>query len=170
MKFLKGFIIAVFFGIALLLLVGVFVPAIDQQVEVRVEKPMMSVFAGMLNAQDLPEWVVDLESVERTGGFLAMPGSTFTLHFKGKETESVYTLEILEVVPMESVRFRMYNDLVDMEANIKLEADGGATDVNAFFRIKGQGLTERSLLPLLKSVIADEIALNFQNFKELQEQ
>ena len=169
MKFLKAFLVAVLLGVAALLLIGVFVPEIDHQVEVRVEKPVVTVFAGMLNTQALTEWMVDLESVERTSGFLAMPGSTFTLNFKSKETEGIYTLEILEVMPMESVRFRMYNEMIDIEANIKFKGDGLATEIDAFFQMKGQSLTERSILPLLKTVIEEEIEHNLQNFKELQE-
>lgn len=170
MKFLKAFFVVVLLVISALLIIGVFVPEIDEQVNVTVEQPIISVYAGMLNTQGFPKWMEDLERVERTSGFLAMPGSTFTLYFKNKETAGTYTLEILEVVPMKSVRCRMYNEMIEMEANINFESNGPTTDIDAFFQIKGQTLVERAMLPLMKTVLEEELKQHFLNFKKLQEE
>lgn len=171
MKFFKAVLVVLLLIVGGLLLLGVFVPEMDEQIEVRVEKPIVTVYASMLNTGTLTDWMVDLESVERTSGFLAMPGSTFTLGFKSKEVSGVYQMEVIQVVPMESFRVRIYNEMIDLDANIRFEADGlTATNVTAYFQIKGKGLLERSMLPLMKGVIADELAQNLQNFKQYQEQ
>jgi uncharacterized membrane protein len=169
MKFLKAFFVVVLLLVAGLLLVGVFVPEIDDEIELQVNAPIITVFAGMMNTADLPNWVDDLESVEQTGGLLAMPGSTFKLHFKSKEMEEVYNMEILEMKPMKSVRFRLYNDKMDIEMSMGFEADALATDLHVFVQIKGDDLLTRAMLPLMKGVIMEALAQDFENFKQLQE-
>lgn len=169
MKFLKAFIVVVLLLLAGLLLLGVFVPEIDDEVELQVNKPIVTVFASMMNTNDLTEWIDDLESVEQTGGILAMPGSTFNLNFRSNETTQVYKMEILEMQPMKSVRFRLYNEMMDVEMSINFETDGLATDLRVFTQIKGEGLVVRAMLPLMKSVIMEEIEQDFENFKQLQE-
>ena len=169
MKFLKAFIVVALILIAGLLLMGVFIPEIDDEIELQVNRPIITVFAGMMNTADMTVWVDDLESVEQTGGLLAMPGSTFKLHFKSKETEEVYNMEILEMKPMKSVRFRLYNEMMDVEISVNFEADGLATDLDIFVQIKGESLLTRSMLPLMKSVIMEEVTQDFENFKQYQE-
>ena len=169
MKFFKAFLIVVLLGLASLLIIGVFVPEIDDEFELQVNEPIVTVFAGMMTTNDFPNWVDDLESVERTGGILAMPGSTFQLKFKSHETEQVYTMEILEVKPMKSVRVRLYNDMLDVKMSINMQADALATDMTVFVQIQGEGLISRSMLPLMKSVIMDEIIQDFEAFKQYQE-
>jgi uncharacterized membrane protein len=170
MKFLKAIVVVVLLGIAALIMIGVFVPEVDEEVEIHVNQPIVTVFAGMMNTQGLPKWVDGLETVERTGGFLAMPGSTFKLKFEDAETSETYELEILEVQPMKSVKFELASEMMEIDGTINFEADGRSTDVSAYMQMRGKGLLERSVLPLMKSVIADEIEQDFQNFKELQEQ
>lgn len=170
MKFLKALVVVVLLGIAALIMIGVFVPEVDEDVEIHVNQPIVTVFAGMMNTQGLPKWVDGLETVERTGGFLAMPGSTFKLKFEDAETSETYELEILEVQPMRSVKFELASELMEIDGTINFQADGTGTDVSVYLQMCGTGLLERSILPLMKSVIADEIEQNFKNFKELQEQ
>ncbi len=170
MKFLKAVLVVILLGLASLILIGVFVPEIDDEVELQINEPIVTVFAAMMTTNAMPEWVDDLQSVERTGGILAMPGSTFDLHFKGVETEVIYKMEVLEMVPMKSVRVHIYNDMLDVEMSINFEADALATDMTVFTQVKGQGLLTRSMLPLMKGVVMDEIEQNFENFKQLQEE
>ena len=144
-------------------------PEIDDQMDMQVNRPIITVFAGMMNTADLTEWVEGLESVEQTGGLLAMPGSTFKLHFKSSEMEEVYDMEILDMKPMKSVRFRLYNDKLDIEFSISFEANALATDVHIFIQMKGEDLLTRSMLPLMKSVIMEQIYQDFERFKLYQE-
>lgn len=170
MKFLKAFLVVVLILLAGLTLMGVFIPEIDDEMEVQVNEPIITVFAGMMNTNDLTEWVDDLESVNETGGILAMPGSTFELTFKSHETTQVYNMEILEMKPMKSVRFRLFNDKLDIETGVNFKADGiTATDLEIFVQIKGEDFLTRAMVPLMKSVIMEAIEQDFQNFKQLQE-
>jgi len=169
MKFLKAFLAVVLILIAGLFFIGVFVPEIDDEIELQVDKPIVTVFAAMMNTNGLVEWVDNLESVNRTGGILAMPGSTFDLNFKSHETDDVYTMEILEMIPMKSVRLRLYNEMMDVEMNVNFEAEGPKTDLGVLVQIRGEGIVTRAMLPLMKSVIMEEIEKDFQNFKQLQE-
>lgn len=169
MKFFKALIIVVLLGLASLVLIGVFVPEIDDEFELQINKPIVTVFAGMMNTADYTQWINNLESIERTGGILAMPGSTFDLKFKSHETEQVYKMEILEVTPMNTVRVRLYNDVLDVKLGVRMEADALATDMVVFVQIQGEGLLSRAMLPLMKSVIMDEIVEDFESFKQLQE-
>lgn len=169
MKFLKAFLVVILLGIALLLMIGVFVPEVDEEVELKVESPIVNVFASMVNMQRLPDWVDGLQTVERTGGFLAMPGSKFALTFEDAETSNVYELEITEIEPMKSVRFEIEGAMMTIDGTVNFEEDGLSTDIHAYFQMNGTGLLERSVLPLMKSVIAEEIQQDFENFKQLQE-
>jgi hypothetical protein len=170
MKFLKAILVVALVGIASLLLIGVFVPEIDDEIELQVNEPVIHVFAGMLNTAEFVNWVQDLESIERTGGILAMPGSTFDMRFKSAETSQDYKLEILELSPMSSVKVRMYNDVLDIRMTVNFEADALATDLLVYVQIKGNGLVARSMIPLMKSVIMDEIRHDLESFKRLQEE
>lgn len=170
MKFLKAFVAVLLLIIATLFLIGFFVPEVDGELETRIERPVIQVFAGMMSVQNAPDWVVGLERIERTSGFLAMPGSTFTLYYTGTETEVTYTLEIIEVIPMESVKFKLYNEMLEFEITIRFEADGLATIVRSYVQMKGKDQLSRSFLPLLKSSIMEVGKDNFEAFKQLQEQ
>lgn len=170
MKFFKAlFIVALLFA-AVLLMIGVFVPEIDEEINLTIEAPIVTVYAGLMNTDDLTEWVEGLEKIERTGGILAMPGSTFDLYFKSTETEVKYELEIIELVPLKSMKYKLYNDMMEIEVSTHFEINGLSTDMEIFVQAKGKGLLVRSFLPLMKSVVMDEIRENFMAFKRLQEQ
>ena len=169
MKFFKAFLVILLLCAGVLLFLGVFVPEIDEEFEFKVEAPIVSVYAGIMNTDDLKVWVNGLVEVERTGGVLAMPGSTFDLHFEGKETDVVYQLEILEMVPLQSLKYRVYSDILDIEVSNHFEVDGLTTDMDIFVQVKGKGLLVKSFLPLMRSVIMDEFHQNFKGFKQLQE-
>ena len=169
MKFLKGFAVAVLLLVSALLLIGVFVPEVDDEFETEINRPIIQVYAAMMNMQKAPEWVVGLDSIERTGGFLAMPGSTFKLYYSGSETNVVYNLEVIEMNPMESVQFKLYNEMFEFDVNVKFKANGLNTVLDTYVQIKGQSLLTRSFLPLMKSAVMDVGKDNFQSFKEHQE-
>ncbi len=170
MKFIKALLVVILLIVAVLLVIGVFIPEVDEQFETRVNRPIVTVYAGLLNPNDLPNWVKDLDEVKQTGGILVMPGSTFDLYFRSKETDALYKLQILEMKPLQSVKLKMYNDKMEMEVSIKFEADGLATNITTYVQAKGSDIVGRSFLPLLKSVLMDEAKENLNSFKRLQEQ
>lgn len=169
MKFLKAFLVVLLLLVSVLLLIGVFVPEVDDQFETRIDRPVIQVYAAMANLQRAPEWVVGLDSVVQTGGFLAMPGSTFKLYYSGKETNTIYDMEVLEMVPLESVKFKLTNDEFEFEVTVSYERDGLSTNLDVYVQMRGKDLLSRSFLPLLKSAVMDIGKENFESLKELQE-
>ena len=169
MKFIKAFIVVVLLGISGLLLIGVFVPEVDDQFEITVDRPVMQVYAAMMNMNQAPQWVVGLDSVQQTSGFLAMPGSEFKLYYSGTETNEEYNMEVLEMVPLQSVKFKLYNEMFDFTISVKFKGDGSSTVLDTYVQLKGQTLLTRSFVPLLKSSIMDVGKDNFRSFKQLQE-
>lgn len=170
MKFVKNVVIVLLVGLSALVLIGVFVPEVDDQTEIKIDRPVVQVYAGMADLKRAPEWVVGLDSVQQTSGFLAMPGSTFKLYYSGLETEAIYNLEVLEMVPLKSVKFKLHNEMFEFNISIKFESEGKATDMHAYVQMKGKGLVSRSLLPLMKSSIMDVGDDNFESLKQLLEQ
>lgn len=170
MKFIKTLLVVLLLMASALLLIGVFVPEVDDEFDVKVEQPVMSVFANLMDVQSAPEWVGGLDHVERVSGFLAMPGSEFKLFYSGTETETVYMLEVLEVIPLETVRFRLYNDMLEVVVSVKFREEGLATIMETYVQIKGRDLLSRAFVPLMKNTIVDVGKENFETFKQLQEQ
>ena len=170
MKFLKAFLVVLLLLVAVLLLIGVFVPEVDDQFETRIDRPVIQVYAAMANLQRAPEWVVGLDSVVQTAGFLAMPGSTFKLYYSGKETNTIYDMEVLEMMPLESVKFKLTNNEFEFDVTINFERDGMSTNLDVYVQMKGKDLLSRSFLPLMKSAVMDVGKENFEALKELQEQ
>lgn len=170
MKFLKSLLIVLLLMVCGLVLIGVFVPEVDDQFETHVDRPIIQVFAGFLDVQSSPKWVGGLERVERQSGFLAMPGSEFKLFYNGTETEVVYTLEVMEVIPMESVRFRLYNEMLEFDVSVKFKADGLSTDLDTYVQIKGSDFMARAFVPLMKGTIMDVGKDNLNSFKQYQEE
>jgi len=170
MKFFKAILVVVLLIISALLLIGVFVPEVDDEFEIKIDRPVMQVYAAMANLEKAPEWVVGLDSVEQTGGFLAMPGSAFKLYYSGNETSVIYNMEVLEMAPLQSVKFKLYNEMFEFDISVKFEMDGMSTVLNTYVQMKGNGLIERSLLPLMKSSIMEVGKDNFEALKQLQEQ
>lgn len=170
MKFVKASLVVLLIIVSTLLLLGVFVPEVDDQFETRIDRPLMQVYASVLNLSLAPEWVVGLDSVEQTSGFLAMPGSTFKLYYSGTETNGVYDLEVTEMVPLQSVRFALQNDMFLFDVSIRFRADGLSTILDTYCQIKGKSLITRSFLPLLKSSIVDVGKENFETLKQLEEE
>jgi uncharacterized protein YndB with AHSA1/START domain len=170
MKFLKAFLVVLLLIVSVLLLIGVFVPEVDDQFETRIDRPVIQVYAAMANLQRAPEWIVGLDSVVQTGGFLAMPGSTFKLYYSGKETNTVYDMEVLEMMPLESVKFKLTNDEFEFNVAVNYERDGLSTNLDVYVQMKGKDLLSRCFLPLMKSAIMDVCKENFEALKKLQEQ
>lgn len=170
MKLLKATLVAVLLIVSTLLLTGVFIPELDDEFEFKIDRSVMLVYAGMANLQQAPLWVEGLDSVEQTDGFLSMPGSSFKLYYSGKETSVVYNMEVLEMVPLKSVKFKLYNDMFEFTVSIIFEADGSGTILNTYVQMKGKGIIPRSFLPLLKSSIVEVGKDNFNGLKQLQEQ
>jgi len=169
MKFIKAVLVVVFLVVAVLLLIGVFVPEVDDQFETRIDQTIVGVYAGMLNTQDLPQWNKGMVEVKQTSGILAMPGSTFEVYYQNEETDNVYIAEVLELVPLESIKVMMFNDMMEMNLSIQYETDGLSTLLTTYVQIKGKGIVARSFLPLVKSVLMEEVKQNFASFKQLQE-
>ena len=170
MKIVKATLVVLLLIISVLLLIGVFVPEVDDEFEIKINRPVIQVYAAMANMQQAPEWVVGLDSVEQTGGFLAMPGSTFKLYYSGTETNVIYNMEVLEMAPLQSVKFKLHNDMFEFVVSVKFEADGMATILSTYVQMKGKGLIPRSFLPLLKSSITEVGKDNFEALKQLEEQ
>ncbi len=169
MKFLKAFLVVLLLIVSVLLLIGVFVPEVDDQFEIKIDRPVIQVYAAMANLQRAPEWVVGLDSVVQVSGFLAMPGSTFKLYYSGKEISTVYEMEVTEMVPLESVKFKLTNDEFEFDVSVNYERDGLSTDLDVYVQMKGKGLLSRSFLPLMKTAIMDVGKENFEALKKLQE-
>jgi hypothetical protein len=169
MKFFKAFFAVVLAIAAILTVITVFVPEVDDRSETIIEKPLMTVFAGMLNTTIMTEWVNGLDSIEHSDGSLAMPGSQFKLHYKGNETHTVQTLEILEMAPLRSIKFKLYDETVEMVVSMDFESVDEGTKIESYVQMKGQGFVSRAFLPLLKSVIVEEGRKNMAAFKQLQE-
>lgn len=169
MKFLKAFLVVVLIIVSALLLIGVFVPEVDDQFETEIDKPVMQVYASMLNMSRATEWVIGLDRVAQTSGFLAMPGSEFQLYYSGAETKVVYTLEVLELVPLQSVKFKLYNEMFEFNVSVQFKPDGLKTVLDTYVQVKGKGLLTRSFLPLIKSPIMEVGKDNFEAFKQLEE-
>jgi uncharacterized membrane protein len=169
MKFFKAVLVVLLLLVSALVLVGVFVPEVDDEFETEINRPVIQVYAAMMNLQKAPEWVIGLDSVERTTGFLAMPGSTFKLYYSGSETNVVYNMEVIEMVPLKSVKFKLYNDMFEFDVTVNFEAQMLSTKMNTYVQMKGNGLLERSLLLLMKSSITQAGKDNFEALKELQE-
>jgi uncharacterized protein YndB with AHSA1/START domain len=169
MKFFKAITVVILLSVGVLLMIGVFVPEIDEEITTDINAPIVKVYAGIMNTDAMTTWVDDLVEVERTSGVLAMPGSKFKLHFKSKETEQTYDMEVLEIVPLQSLKLRIENDMVDVVVSMHFAADGLTTKLDTYVQIKGKGLLLKSFLPLMKSVVTEEIAQDFENFKILQE-
>ncbi|MFM1877079.1 MAG: hypothetical protein RL266_2816 [Bacteroidota bacterium] len=170
MKFVKASLVVLLIIVSVLLLLGVFVPEVDDQFETRIDRPLIQVYASVMNLSRAPEWVVGLDSVAQTSGFLAMPGSTFRLYYSGTETKEIYDLEVVEMVPLQSVRFSMQNDMFLFDVSIRFESDGLATVLHTYCQIKGKSLMTRSFLPLLKSSIMEVGKENFEALKKLEEE
>lgn len=169
MKFFKAFLIVLLLIVAVLTMISVFVPEVDDRLETTIDRPLMTVYAGMLNTGSMSDWVNGLESIEREEGFLAMPGSEFKLHYTGSETHTVQTLEVIEIVPLRSVKFKLYDETIEMVISMNFESLDGGTKIETYVQMKGKGFVSRAFLPLLKSVIVEEGRKNLNNFKKLQE-
>lgn len=170
MKFLKASIVVVLLSVAVLLFIGVFVPVVDDEFEVTIHRPVMQVYATMANMQQAPQWVVGLDSVKQTNGFLALPGSVFTLYYSGNDINNTYQMEIVKMVPLQSVKFKLHNSILEFDVSIKFTSEGNGTKLNTYIQMRGKGLLARSFLPLLKSSISQVAKDNFQELKKLQEQ
>jgi uncharacterized membrane protein len=169
MKIFKATLVVILLIVSTLFLIGVFVPEVDDEFEVKINQPVMQVYAGISNVQQAPLWVAGLDSVAQTGGFLAMPGSSFKLYYSGRETSVVYDMEVLEMVPLKSVKFKLYNDMFEFIVSVDFEANGEGTILKVYSQMKGKGLIPRSFLTILKSSIIEVGKTNFEGLKQFQE-
>ena len=76
----------------------------------------------------------------------------------------------IKMAPLQSVKFKLYNEMFEFDISVKFEMDGMSTVLNTYVQMKGNGLIERSLLPLMKSSIMEVGKDNFEALKQLQEQ
>jgi hypothetical protein len=170
MRFVKAMLVVLLVLTSSLLLIGVFMPEVDFTVKTTVERPSVAIFASVIDPSTLPQWIEELESVERESGILSFPGSTFQLTMKEKETVTTYLMEVVEIMPVDKLKVRLTNDNAQVDATMKLLANGADTDVELYVQIKGSDLLSRAFIALMQSSIKDQTQNKLDALKRLQEQ
>jgi uncharacterized protein YndB with AHSA1/START domain len=150
---------------------GLLTPSITHSFSVSVDRPVITVFATLADARQMPKWVRSLEKVEPIGRplFPGMPTSSYDLHYSKALLGTTYRLDILSVEPLSSISTRLHNRESSLTADVSLHGEAGSTRLEVTMTAQGGSPITRMFLPLAKWKVVSESEENFHRFKQVLE-
>jgi len=164
-------------GLVLLLLLGglatcgLLTPTISHSLEVTVNRPVIPVFTKLVAVNDAPQWIRGLERAEPIG-FNPIPGlpvGSYNLFYSKGISSRTFRMDIKEVDPLEKVKVRMSNGMMELECTAIFTPQGDRTLLSLETICKGRGTLSKMVLPYFKWRLASETEENIARFKEILE-
>lgn len=165
-------------GLVLLLLLGglagygLLTPTIEHSFEVTVDRSVIPVFTRLVAVNDMPKWVRSLERVEPIG-FNPIPGlpmGSYDLFYSKGLSSRQFRMDVLEVDPINTVKVRMGNDMMELECTATFTPQGDRTLMSLHSLTRGKVLLTRMALPFFIWRLRKETEENIANFKRLVEE
>lgn len=164
-------------GLVLLLLLGclatygLLTPSITHSFEATVNRPVIPVFTKMVSVNDMPQWIWGLERAEPSG-FNPIPGlpvGSYNLFYSTGIASKTFRMDIMEVNPLQKVKIRLGNDVMEMECTAVFTPQGDKTFLSLEVITKGKGIFSRMAVPFFRWRLAAETEENIARFKEILE-
>lgn len=157
--------------IAGIVVYGLLTPTITHTFTVMIDRPVMSVFATLVDVRQMPKWVRSLERVEPVGRplFPGMPSASYDLYYSRALLEPSYRLDIVNMDPPIAASARLNNQSASFEGDVQLHPEGKSTRLEITMTAKGVSFIPRVLLPFARWRLASEGEENFHRFKEVME-
>ncbi|MDJ0657033.1 MAG: SRPBCC family protein [Xanthomonadales bacterium] len=152
-------------------LVGVFKPRVDYQIEVHVSADRPTVFAVYNNPERMGDWVEGFLGMENLSGQPNEVGSRWRLSF---EHDRGGVMEVEEKVIAfrqdELFAFTADSDFATMDSRTRFEDAGNGTVIRVDAELEGKGLIWRSMAVLSASMIRDRTERDLLRLKKLIEE
>lgn len=168
---------AIIGGLVLLVLLGglatygLLTPTISHTFEVTVDRPVIPVFSKLVSVNDMPQWVRGLERTEPVG-FNPIPGlpvGTYNLFYTQGISSRHFRMDILTVNPLQKVKVRLSNDIMELECTGIFTPQGDRTHMTLETVTRGKGLLAKMALPYFKWRLVAETEENMARLQEILE-
>lgn len=165
MRFVKIILGIVLLAGVALLLIGVFVPEIQYEVKVKIDRPRQEVFEVFNSRDAMPHWIEGFKSMELVRGEQGKNGATYRMTVMDRGREHTVTQNVVKQIEAELCEYLVSDDHMTNKVIINFtDADGG-TEVQVSKYYKGRDLLTRSFLPLLQGSLRDVDVRQFGQLK-----
>jgi hypothetical protein len=168
-KFLKIFVIIIFFLLAGFFLMGILVPEVKYEAQVTVNRPLHETFLLFNDPRQITEWIPEVKKMEIVDAKAGMVGTKIKmlLENKGKKMEMTETITAWE----ENHRTAFQFDAMGMLKinDITFTGDSASTTIHASYFCQGSNPFYRSLFSFFKSKFMEIDYKYLQQFKTFAE-
>jgi len=139
------------------------------KVSIVINQPIDVVVKALMNSENFPYWMTDLEKFEVINGKPGEVGSTGRLHYSQKGRSYVMEDKLIYSEPGGKYVSRVTGDTLVAQVETLLHASGNVTEMNIIWSGKGKIFILKLLLPLLRGKMIRQSKAELETFKILVE-
>ncbi len=166
LKYSLGFLA---FLALLFLLIGFIIPTFSYETSVEVASSREHAFTVFIDETRTADWLTGLRSIELISGSPREIGSKYRLVIVDRGEEMVMTEELTAFDENEFYAFKLDNDVMLADAEIRFAGDEAGTRIVSKTAVEGKGIFWRSLLPLFKSMMVKRSQEDYNKLKRVIE-
>lgn len=170
MKFLKYSLLILAILIFGFLAVGILKPTATYEHEVMVEKSRQEAWAVFQDPEKLPDWLSGFERMEHVSGTPGAVGAVSRVYFTENGESMSVEETILDLQPPTYMKMRYVSDFMDMDYEVRLSEQDGATRLQSRTTVQGNGLFAKSMLAFMGGTLLQQEIDNMTKLKTAIEQ
>ena len=169
MKILK-IILGLVVGLALVFFaVGIFAPSFTYENKVEVNASVEKAWAIFTDQSRMGDWLTGFQSMETISGNPGEVGSKYRMIFVENGEEMVIMEEVTAFQENKLFGFTLDADPLISDVEVKFTGDESKTEITATNHVEGKNLLWKSMLRIMKSMIANRGQEQYDKLKEIIE-
>lgn len=169
MKILKVILGIVVGLVVVFFAVGIFAPSFTYENKVEVNAPVEKAWAIFTDESRMGDWLTGFQSIETINGNPGEVGSKYRMVFVENGEEMVITEEVTAYRENELFAFTLDADPLISDVEVKFTGNDERTEIIATNLVEGKNLVWKSLLRLMKSMLANRGQEQYDKLKEIIE-
>jgi len=169
MRILK-LILGLLLGLALVFFaVGIFTPSFTYENKVEVNASVEKAWAIFTDESRMGDWLTGFQSMETISGNPGEVGSKYRMIFVENGEEMVIMEEVTAFQENELFAFTLDADPLISDVEVKFRGDESKTEMTATNHVVGKNFLWKSMLRIMKSMIANRGQEQYDKLKEIIE-
>lgn len=169
MKILRYFFYVLLIVFILFLGTGLFVPTLNYEAEVSVNKPVATCWKIFTDTTKMGEWVHNFKSIEVLNETSDKVGSRYLLTVEDGGEEYQMTETVLSYDPEKYYAFQIENDVLINHVEFTFESKAGNTKIVTTNKLKGKDILMKAIFPFMKGMFTREAKGDLERLKTLIE-
>lgn len=149
-----------------LLLIGVFIPESQFEVNITVNKPAKKVFEVFNDTSNLRYWIDGYQKMELLDGELGKNGARYVMTVKNGDVVHQFTQNTVTVKPAEYCEFFMTADNFSSRISVRFTSNGPSTHIRMITFIKGRDVVSKAFIPLMIGTIQAQEQKHYNQLRD----